>query len=354
MVSEIILHVGLHKTGTTSIQQTLFLDENNGLLKEHGFLYPKKWVANHSIPIYSAFCDYPERYHINIRNNFTTDEIKTINQKNLKILKEEIKERRLPKLVISGEDISMLTYQNLSNLKTYLLSISNNIKVIIYVRNPISWAISNIQELIKGGHSYKNSFLNISKTSENLFQSRIEKFSKIFGKESINVLTYEHASIYEFGLVGHFLSAVGLTDNEINKLKLIRSNDSISLVAGDIISYINERLPLIKDGKINEKRSQNDINPLLTIRGPKFDIPNADKKTLIENARQNVNWLKENFDIDYVFTGTIPEYETKQIMNPDIVEDIKKVYYQSPEHLKPLILDYLCHKLKNTEQRFFI
>jgi len=32
-VSEIILHVGLHKTGTSSIQETLFLNENNKILK---------------------------------------------------------------------------------------------------------------------------------------------------------------------------------------------------------------------------------------------------------------------------------------------------------------------------------
>src|SRR3989304_5866607 len=74
-VSEIILHVGLHKTGTSSIQETLFLNENNKILKNHGFLYPKNWVPNHSIPVYSAFCDNPEKYHANIKLGYNLSEI---------------------------------------------------------------------------------------------------------------------------------------------------------------------------------------------------------------------------------------------------------------------------------------
>ena len=75
-IKEIILHVGLHKTATASIQRTLYL--NDELLKKKDYLYPKCWPYNHSIPIYSAFCDHPENYHINIKKKYSKEDIKKI------------------------------------------------------------------------------------------------------------------------------------------------------------------------------------------------------------------------------------------------------------------------------------
>jgi hypothetical protein len=37
---EIILHIGLHKTGTTSIQETLWDKENEAHLASEGISYP--------------------------------------------------------------------------------------------------------------------------------------------------------------------------------------------------------------------------------------------------------------------------------------------------------------------------
>lgn len=163
--NEIILHVGLHKTGTTSIQETLFLDLNNKLLEKKGYLYPNCWPSNHSVSIYSAYCDDPANYHINIRMGYSADQIKYVNEKYLSDLKIEIDEKKLSKLIISGEGISMLSLDNLNALKKHLNSIfSNEIKVIIYVRQPVQWAISTIQQFIKSGRqNYRDALIEMEK-----------------------------------------------------------------------------------------------------------------------------------------------------------------------------------------------
>ena len=71
MVSKLKLHVGFHKTGSTSFQQTCA--HNAELLKSFGVSYPSfensvnRAILNHSIAIVSAFRRHPERYHINRR-----------------------------------------------------------------------------------------------------------------------------------------------------------------------------------------------------------------------------------------------------------------------------------------------
>jgi hypothetical protein len=66
MPKELVLHLGLHKTGSTSIQRSCHL--NRALLQEHGITYPvihsgeSGFRSNHSIPMYSLFTSQPHRY----------------------------------------------------------------------------------------------------------------------------------------------------------------------------------------------------------------------------------------------------------------------------------------------------
>jgi hypothetical protein len=350
-MNEVILHVGLHKTGTSSIQETLFSEINNKLLEEKDYLYPISWYSNHSIPIYSAFCDDPEGYYENSRKGYSIAEIKNINERYLEGLETELTEREQSKLIISGEDISLLSVVNLNALKTYLMSLSINdvtIKVMIYVRNPVPWSISAIQEKIKGGQTYQYAFQYMLTNVENIFTETIDKFVQVFGKGNINVYSFEEAVAHKYGLVGHFLSSLGFIDSEISKFYAIRANESISQIAVDLLSFINEQVPIMKDGKLHEKRTDGDIIALLDIRGPKFDIPFSDKKKLFESSQEDIKWLKEHYGIDY---SNLIAPETNNInyeFTEETIRDIKMAYFStwlSPT-LRSMVIDFLQQQLK--------
>ncbi|XEC93759.1 hypothetical protein AB6A23_20745 [Paenibacillus tarimensis] len=354
-INEIILHVGLHKTGTTSIQQTLFLKGNSNFLESKGYLYPNSWNVNHSIPVYNLFCDHPEKYHINIKNEYSIAEIRDINKRYLKRLEAEIVERDQTKLIISGEDISSLSLDNLIALKKYLRSISTNdvtIRVIIYVRNPITWSISAIQTMIKGGETYQNTFQHLSFILINLFRNNITKFVQVFGKEQVDIYTFEEAVAHASGPVGHFLSSLGFSDNEIGNFNIVRANESASQTAVDIMSFINEKLPMIRNGKLHEKRTNGDILPLLNIKGVKFDIPYSDKKKLFENSQDDVKWLKDSYGIDYSFLKEPQKNEVINEFTEETIMDIKKACFnpQLTPTMRGLILEYLQKKIINNSK----
>jgi hypothetical protein len=60
----LILHIGMHKTGSSSIQQILF--ENREVLLKHDCYYPESILMNHSHSLYTLFSSHAEKYHINV------------------------------------------------------------------------------------------------------------------------------------------------------------------------------------------------------------------------------------------------------------------------------------------------
>ncbi|MCM3308578.1 hypothetical protein [Priestia megaterium] len=352
-IKEVILHVGLHKTGTTSIQKTLFSERNNKILEQKGYIYPKIFGENHSYPLYSAFCDSPETYYENIKKGYTNSQIQNINSQNLDKLRWELLEKEQSKLIISGEDISRLSVKNLKELKRYINSLSTLpliIKVLIYVRNPINWSVSAIQEKIKGGETYQTAFYYMENHLKFHFQKKFKKFLEVFGKEHIEIYPFEDAISYDYGPVGHFLSILDFHENEIDGFNIIRGNESMSLVTGEILSFINERLPMLKNGKINVGRSEGDFALLLNIRGPKFDIPQNDKIKLLESSQEDAKWFKDKFNIDYLNSRKYPIDSidlTDCKFIEETLEDIEKIFLSSElsPPLRELIVKFLKEQI---------
>ncbi len=352
-IKTVILHVGLHKTASTSIQNSLFFYKNNKILEENGFIYPKSWPANHSIPLFNMFSDNPENCLFNVRMGCSKEEIKNKNEYYSKILVQEITKKRSSNLIISGEDITFLSEKNLISLKEYIYSICGgkvNIRVIVYARNPISWGVSAIQEEIKGENfTLERGLIVYKMILKNHFKSRIGNLIQVFGKESVEVYSFENAIDHKFGPVGHFLSVVGFNDNQISKFNIISANEGISQITANLISYINEKVPPIMNGKINEERILGDTHPLFKVRGNKFDIAYSHKKELLEIAKENIQWLKENVGIDYSDIEIQPSNNFGKQLSKETIEDIRKVFPELTNTIKSLTVEYFNNQLTKTK-----
>ena len=343
MISEIFLHVGLHKTATTSIQKTLSFYNNKKFLENNNYIYPTCWPVNHSIPLYSTFCDHPEKYHINIKKGYEINKIKKVNKEYLDELEDEINNTSYSKLIISGEDISLLTINNLLNLKNYFLStFGEQIKfnVMIFVRNPVLRAVSEIQEFIKNGLTEQTAIKYALKVGGSVFQNRIEKFIKIFGINSVKVHSFEEAIKHEFGPVGYFLSLLNITNDEITKFSYKKDNEGLSIFGAKFLSYVNEKIPPIVNGKRNENRYPTDIAPIFNICGSKYNISSNHKKTIFENSRSDIHWLRKNFGINYSFP-ILNECQNNFEITDEIIYDIKNTSPILSDQFKILLIEFI-------------
>ena len=105
------IHFGLHKTASTSFQESCA--NNTKILEDNGIYYPiflcrqanKLKITNHSIPIFSMCVHNPSEYHVNKRWGIS-DKIEAVNSSYKRQLEAHLGSAK--NLLFSGEDISML------------------------------------------------------------------------------------------------------------------------------------------------------------------------------------------------------------------------------------------------------
>ena len=149
------LHLGLHKTASSSFQQTCAA--NITLLQQEGLHYPifscstakpsRLKINNHSVPLRSLYESNPAEYHINKRWK-----IKDIDQANCEYQMQW--DQALDSdssMIISGDGISLLPVSALERLVAAITSKGFAIQAMALVRSPLDYAHSIAQQLIRGG-----------------------------------------------------------------------------------------------------------------------------------------------------------------------------------------------------------
>jgi len=301
------LHVGLHKTATTSIQNTLL--HNRDLLIKNGFFVPilkvkERVVSNHTILFHNLFGDNPKNFHTNIKMGLL-DELDQINESFLDQL-ENIVSVPQQKIIMSGEGISNISENGLIKLQSFFEQRSLRIKVICVLRGALSSATSRIQQRVKGGYP---ALSNISKFSSNqgVIINRLKAVKRTFSDASF--YSFEESLEHRFGPVGHFLELIGVPDRLFPDITFYRANESISDVSVRIIDHINSRHPYLSNGQINPNRKKDDIRPLLELPGPKFYLRQGEIQKIIDKVELENAFYSEltgyDFSQDTLRTNTI-------------------------------------------------
>jgi len=353
----VIIHIGNPKTGSTSIQETLFHPKNRELLEKNGYLYPKSLYSNHSLQIVSAFCSNPSHFKGNIILGRTKKDIDVFNDETINHLKYELSQKQYENLIISGETISSLKSSEIKRFKHFLLeqvekkhsrSIPVQFKIIMYIRHPCNFVGSRTQQLIRGGNTLKKAFNGVSEQTEFYNKNKLENFLEVFSRESIFVYQFEEAIQHKYSIAGHFLSQLGFSEEELREFKFIHANQRISMKATEIISYINEKKPLIRDNKLNKGRTSGDTAPLFELKGSKFDLTENQKRELFSKALPDMLWLKENFDIDFTqykeSEGTA--HQPPVIYTKDDCQFFRQVFKKLSPSLRTYVISFFEEQLK--------
>lgn len=298
MFDKIILHVGLHKTGTTSLQN--YFGHNRKTLSSLGVLYPALSVNsytpdNHSWPIRNLTMLSPEQYHLNIMHNVLgQDLIVAIESLNKQFL--ALGDKKESTLLLSGEGISTLKVKELTKLKEKLLSISKKevcIEIHYFTRNATSYISSIVQQRLKGGTKEDIILTSLAKISP--FKSFLNRnlFKRVFTDAFMKEHRYEQACAHAGGLEAYF------TDNILNvshtALPYIpeRENSGLSHIAFQLIRYyLNHSTEYVRVPLEGSGYYQN-IKLLSQIKGDKFMMTNEQKDKLIariEKKEHEVDW----------------------------------------------------------------
>lgn len=219
---ELFLHPGMHKTGTTAIQESL--DQNRDWLREHGVAYPKLSFPEKK----------PRKAHHDLFEALALDgpEIEKELQHYCSQIEQSAEGARLT--VLSAEPIYRLAYkQNFKDRsgeaflvahRSYLERVRHfldafDVSVLIYFRRPDSFAVSHFKNSIANG-GVPSCLAEHAKRISRFFnyQSRLKLYGEIF--EHVETRCYEAEA--ESGLVAGFYGALGSEEPPATRATKVR------------------------------------------------------------------------------------------------------------------------------------
>jgi hypothetical protein len=214
-----ILHIGMHKTGSSSIQQTLAAQD----WTEH--LYVREGSPNHSVMLRTVFQDNLRKLK-NLEADASWKNLPEIREKLRKSLETELGQVTKPNIILSGEDLSgrnTVGRSGIEALRDLLMQHVDRIQVIGFVRSPASLIQSVFQQRAKvHSSSHNRAVLELHKIP---YRARLEQFDTIFGRENVTLVKFDRKTLTGGDVVLDFTDWIGLV---LTPEDVVQANVSLS------------------------------------------------------------------------------------------------------------------------------
>ena len=204
-MSKVILHIGTHKTGTTTIQDTFAL--NRSFLSEKGLVFPEIGKASGQHGLVMDWIKLPEAYHLDT----------TAQAAWAKLARDHAKSDRT--VLISTEELSRGNPNSRVDMRKLrdMLSDFDEVKVVCFLRNQISFLQSIYLQVVKSGVNihWGNFFEGAasSKMATGLFldyNDLKDYLETAFSPEEISFFSYEREARESHGIIGRMMTECGL------------------------------------------------------------------------------------------------------------------------------------------------
>lgn len=229
MSEHVLMHIGMHKTGTTALQHALAAYDDGRIR------YAQLGHSNHSIPVVTSFVSEPHRYHVWKRIGATREEV----AQKVAFCRERLDaELALPRrrLLIVGEEISLLPTAAVAALTSTLHGSGAEVSVLAYLRDPLGYVTSAFQQQVRGGQSCYT-------LPRPYYRQRFEKFTAIFGRAAVSFRAYAPEHTGGFSIISDYSCVAGLAPGALAEC---HANPSLPLDAVRLIHLFNRTTPPIR------------------------------------------------------------------------------------------------------------
>jgi hypothetical protein len=282
-MSMLLLHIGLHKTGSTSIQDSLKGYSTGGIK------YLDLGPANHSVAIRTAFTDrpHPEKDGMHARIGRTAEDVAAMRRHTIRRLHTQLSSKGFDKFVISGEGITQLSAASLEEFKSMLVKYVDPIHVFAYVRDPAGFATSDFQQRVKTGYSsYELGRPN--------YRTRLEKFLQVFGRENFSAKVFARDSLKGGSAVIDFCDMWDIPFDPKNEN---RANESLSGEAVQLLHLFNRDGARSRGAPRLAKGRQLMIRSLADHFDGKFSLPSQFCAWAFD--AEDLAWLRRELGISF-------------------------------------------------------
>ena len=331
MAKKCYVHIGMHKTGSSSIQETFCGEKfKSGKIKYFPILGP-----NHGVGFKKLFP------HIR-----STEELRKLEfESSLPLLKENIymnliyktaKELENENIFFSGEDFSNTTY--VVDLVNHIFP-NHEIELICYVRNPIDFASSGFQQRVKGPgvHSF-NREINFNNLIPD-YRKKFEPYVKNNKISKLHIKEYKRSNLIGGDVIDDIAKIMKLEPNEYDKVISNESADGIVIAYTFLLksSKIYKAATKVLNNKLVSKTNQKFLKIFESNKSPKIILCGKKLNEAIKEKKDSIKWIE-----DYLCT------KFKDTVNQDkdafYINDEYDIFKLAKKHKS--ILENLKRKIK--------
>lgn len=289
MSKQALIHIGTGKTGTTSLQNSLSTQKH----KLQGVCYPNiTGNAHHFLAlIYQEYNQLSRGHRSNVRDarhlqrvavKLRSDFLESINNAD--------------KIIISSEFLSRFQQEEILALKNDLEEIGfTNFLILCYVRDPVSYFKSVLQQKMKASHTPLNPM-----KFHYTFRECIELYGDLFNNNII-VQAYDK-SLYQGCVVQDFLKhAKEFFNTPLFQVKTENTNRSLSAEALFILQKYRELYESDMENIFtNKSRALLDtLSKLPAEKTTTIKLQQEIGQVIIRRHKEDVDWLKTNYKIRF-------------------------------------------------------
>ena len=272
------VHIGMHKTGSTSIQASLARAKRGD-----GWTYVKlDDRQNLNQALFAMFDSNPARHPLFAFRGLTDEQLKVRQEWMLGKLAGLLEKAGDGRFILSAEMASVMDEAGVIAMRDFLAARCDEVKVIGYVRAPFGFKNSIFQEQVKHG---KGSLRLVGPG----YRSRFEKYDRAFGQENVNLRVFDPAAFPSCCVVTDFCEWVGISDIESSKVQ--RVNESLCREACGMLYAYRKYGPGYGTGADVVRENMRLVTPLLAMDGGKFNLSH-DLLKLSEAELEDLAWME--------------------------------------------------------------
>ncbi|NDY92628.1 cell envelope integrity protein TolA [Ideonella livida] len=295
MAKTCIVHVGMHKTGTSSIQQTLF---RNASLQ--GLHYVDLDTPNASYPMLLAFAERLEGLPYYGRLGTPLSELEVLRQRMRDTLVKELS-KPFERFLISGEEISKMSETEVRAMADLLRSCVDEVRVVAYVRDVKGYMESALQQRLKGGS------LDLGRRMRVLYpdyRDRFQKFETVFGPDRVSLWPFRPDAFPERCVVRDLAARL---DFRLDLGTIVRSNESMSAEAAALLYLVRKWLPPLPKGQDSLAGERKLVRAISHLPGRKLRLA---PQTVLETATPQADdlaWIAARVGQELLLPGVAGE-----------------------------------------------
>ena len=285
-MKRLYLHVGVHRTGTTSIQR--FLRANFAPLLEKGYLYPFG-VARHNAVVGRL------RYGVLEFADFARD------------LHRRMDAKSAHSVIVSDEDIS-----NIADIARFgVLAQHFEVRVVVSLRRQDLWLESWYLQNLKWQWNPTLAHVTLDEFYERRaeffwvdYAARLAEYEAVFGPGSVIAGVFEEADMPE-GPIAAFLAMVGIMDRS-GFGPLLHQNSSLTARTTEFMRHLPLDEMQDRDRRVFE-RAAAALDKDIRTNGSKLILPYARRlQVLTEHQAGNAQVAARYFKREALFRDALP------------------------------------------------